>query len=92
MNFTDKFLEVDCFAYNNEESELYNAKQKESDLVRCKRLINPSRIESINEAIPLYDFREDNAIWVNITMFSGNEFIVDMPLTEFKKLLNNFNK
>lgn len=75
--------------FNVAESDLMNKQPVDSDLIAVTRNINPARIESYSETIPLNDYREDNKCWTSVVMFSGHDFIVDMTVIEFEKLLNN---
>jgi uncharacterized protein YlzI (FlbEa/FlbD family) len=87
--FTDRFMVVPIYQVNPDIEELIG---KEGDKTACVMLINPRRIESMNETIPRSDFRPDNKIWTNVTMESGDNFIVRITLEEFKNRLNSFNK
>ena len=85
MAFTDRFLKVPIYQINPDQEELTG---KEGERVACVMLMNPRRIESIHETIPRKDFRPDNKIWTNVTMESGDCFIVRMKLERFEELLN----
>ena len=81
-------LELPVIIYNNKEQEITNRHPDECELIECVRKIKPERIESYQEAIPTSDFREDNKIWTSVTMESGDNFIVNMPLAQFESLIN----
>lgn len=84
MAFTDRFISVPVFRVAPE-NEITG---KEGEMIKTKMLINPRRIESMGEAIPRKDFREDNKIWTSIVMESGDDFLVRIPLDKMEKLLN----
>lgn len=86
--FTDRFLRVPILQVSPDE-ELTG---KENDRIMAEMLLNPRRIESMNEAIPRKDFREDNKIWTSVTMESGDNFLIRMSLSKFKELLNDSTK
>jgi hypothetical protein len=86
MNTYD-FLELPIIIYNNQEQELTNKQPDECELIEAIKKVNASRIESYREAIPASDFRDNNKIWTEVVMESGEMFIVNMSLTEFEKVL-----
>jgi hypothetical protein len=81
-------LELPCITYDTYEEEITGKHRKDCQLIEICRRVDRSRIESYSEAIPLHDFREDNKIWTSVVMESGDEFIVNMPLAEFEKLVS----
>jgi len=90
--FTDRFLKVPCLMYNPDEEELMGKSYKDTQKIRTIKMINPLRIESYGEAIPVDDFYEGNKIWTCVNMQSGIDFIVTMAMDEFSKLINDFIK
>jgi hypothetical protein len=83
------FIEIPTVTYNSKEQELSNKQPDECELVELVKKVKSYSIESYREAIPSGDFREDNKIWTEITMYSGDSFIANMTLAEFEKLLTN---
>lgn len=87
--FTDRFIEFKITTFDGEA-----AKYKEP--VDCDRLenickINPFKIESHQEAIPIeLDFAEENKSCTNIIMESGENHLARMTINEFEKLLNSW--
>jgi len=83
------FVELPTIAYDPKNQELFNKRPDECDLIEVIRKVMITCIESYHEGIPVSDFREDNKIWTDVFMKSGDSFIVNMPLAEFEKLLMN---
>lgn len=81
------FIELPIIIYNGKEQEITGKQPDECGLIEAVKKIRVSRIESYQEAIPKSDFREENKIWTEVIMKSGDSFIVNMPLAEFEKLL-----
>lgn len=92
MRYTDRFIRLPCTIYNPEENELLNKSYKDSEKIEVMKIINPNRIESYGESIPVEDFREDNKVWTNVTMQSGDDFIANITIEEFETILNNHQK
>jgi len=82
--WSDDFIEVECFAYSQQESDLFNKNPDECTLISIKRYLHPLLIESFNESIPASDFHEGNKVWTDVTMRSGDQFIVNMTINDFK--------
>lgn len=89
--FTDRFIEIIVTTFDGEAA-------KYKDQVDCDRLenrckLNPFKIESYQEAIPIeLDFSEENRNCTNIIMESGDTHLARMPVAEFEKLLNAWQK
>jgi hypothetical protein len=90
--FTDRFLKVNCLVYDQTEEDMMGKSYKDNKKIPVEKMINPMRIESFGEAIPIEDFFEDNKIWTNVVMQSGIDFIVTMKMGDFSKLLNDHQK
>lgn len=84
-----KFIEIPCLTYDNASQELTGKMPDECLLIEVGRWINIERIESYRSAIPFSDFREDNQIWTEVVMESGDSFIVNMPMSDFKKYIGH---
>lgn len=82
------YLELPIITYNRKEQELTNKQPDECMLLEVFKKVRASRIESWQEAIPSSDFREDNKIWTEVVMESGDSFIVNLPCSKFEELLN----
>lgn len=81
------FIELPIIVYNGKEQQITNKQPDECELIEAIKKVKSLRIESYQQAIPASDFREDNKIWTEVVMESGESFIVNMPLFEFEKLL-----
>lgn len=81
------FIELPIIVYNGKEQEMTNKQPDECELIEVVRKVKVGHIESYEEAIPKSDFREDNKIWTEVFMESGNSFIVNLTLAEFEKVL-----
>lgn len=81
------YIELPIIIYDNKEQEITNKQPDECELIEAIKKVRASRIESYRQAIPASDFREDNKIWTEVVMESGEMFIVNMPLSEFEKVL-----
>jgi hypothetical protein len=90
--FTERFLKVPCIVYNTYEEEITGKHGKDCEMISVIKKINPTRIESYGEAVPLRDFSKENKIWTTVCMQSGDEFIVRIPIAEFEKILNEHQK
>ena len=86
-----RFIEVPCITYDNWEEDVMGKSQLDCVMIEIMKWIDPDRIESYGEAIPVKGFKENNKIWTSITMQSGDNFIVNMPLPEFKELIKLYN-
>lgn len=84
------FIEIPVIIYDDNEEEILNKRPEDCQLMEVIRKVRSSSIESYRETIPSGDFREDNKIWTEVTMDSGDYFIVNMPLSEFEKLLTAY--
>lgn len=89
MSFTDKFIKLPCLIFNPDENDLLGKSNGEGRLITVTKSINPARIESYGETVPISDFREDNKCWTRVVMFSNDDYTVDLTVGEFERLLNN---
>jgi hypothetical protein len=87
MSTAPVFIELPSLTYDSKDHERTGKEPDECELIEVVRKLDASRIESYREAIPTSDFREDNKIWTQIVTHSGDTFIINMPLSEFEKLL-----
>jgi len=85
---SNRFIEVSVLVYSSYEANILDKNPHELECIGCIRKLNPDRIESYCEAIPLNYFHEDNKCWTTVVMESGDEFIVSLPMSEFEKILN----
>ena len=83
------FIELPIVIYDGNEEEITNKQPHDCSLMEVIRKVRAKSIESYRETIPSGDFREDNKIWTEVMMESGDAFIVNMPLADFEKLLKN---
>lgn len=81
------FIELPIIVYDSKQMDITNKSADECDLMEVIKKVNASSIESYSESIPLSDFREDNKVWTDVFMKSGDTFIVNMPFDKFEKLL-----
>lgn len=88
----NRFIDVPTLLYSSYEADLLDKNPHELECINVIKKINVDRIESYGEAIPLNEFSEDNKCWTTVIMFSGNEFIIDMPMHEFDIMLKNILK
>lgn len=86
------YLELPIIIYNNNEQEITNKAPDDCELIEAIKKVKGSHIEGYQEAIPSSDFRDDNKIWTEVIMESGDRFIVNMPLAEFEVLLETHLK
>lgn len=87
-----KYIEVPVLVYSSYEADILDKNPHELQCIDCIRKINPARIESYCEAIPLNEFSEDNKCWTTVVMESGDEFIVSLPMKEFELLVFGITK
>lgn len=80
------FIELPCMLYSSRESDIMNKSPDECELIEVMKRIDIRRIESYSEAIPISDLRDDNKIWTNIVMYSGDAFLVNMTYNNFEAL------
>lgn len=83
----NRYIEVPTITYDSDTQNITGKPPDQCNLIEVTRFINPKRIESYREAIPGSDFREDNKIWTEVGMESGDSFIVNMPVSDFETLL-----
>lgn len=79
------FIEVPCITYNNWEEDIMGTRKLDCEMVEIAKWIDKTKIESYGEAIPVKEFHENNKIWTTVTMHSGEDFIVNMPLSKFRE-------
>lgn len=86
----NRYIEVPTLLYSSYEADLLDKNPHELECIDVIKKINVDRIEGYGEAIPLNEFSEDNKCWTTVIMFSGTEFIVNMPMQEFEQHLKSF--
>lgn len=85
MPLNKNFIELPCLTFDGAIQEVTGKPPDECSLIEVSRYVNIDRIESVRAAIPFSDFREDNQIWTDVVMESGDSFTVNMPFEQFKK-------
>lgn len=93
MSFTDRYIKVPAKLIDPKERELTNKNEDEYAELDIKVRINPYKIVSYRAAIPMeLEFDEGNQICTSVDIEGGNGYLVYMPIEEFEKLLNSFDK
>lgn len=77
--------------YSEKEQTITGKEPDECELMELTRMVDLNSIESYSESVPISDFREDNKIWTSVVMASGDEFIINMPFTDFDSLFRKYN-
>ena len=91
MSFTDRFICATVLIYDGAAAKYKDEKDCETIPTIVK--INPFKIESYQQSIPLnLDFSEESKTCTNVTMESGEEHLLRLPIDEFEKLLNSWQK
>lgn len=91
MSFTDRFISVMVLIYDGEAAKYKD--EKECDTIQTVVKTNPFKIESYQQSIPLNEeFCEEGKTTTNIVMESGESHLARMPIDEFEKLLNSWQK
>jgi hypothetical protein len=91
MKFTDKFIELNSTCYDNKLLDNMNGDWSKVDLLSVPIKINIEEIEYYSSAIPgRLPFDYDNYVCTNIITKSGNEYLVDMKVSDFENYLNKF--
>ncbi len=85
--FTDRFIEVPVDLYNTTEAEMIGYTE-ETKTEPSYMKINPFEIAYYR---PIED-DDDNLTQTLITFKSGDSFHITLPIEEFEKRLNNFDK
>jgi hypothetical protein len=89
--FTDRFIEITVWIYDGEAAKFKDEKECERMPTACK--INPFKIESYQQSIPIdLEFEEEGKVCTSIVMESGESHLARMTINEFEKILNAWQK
>lgn len=94
--FTDRFVRIPVNFISEEEFKdklLSDDFLDDSETLSSFIMVNPFKIQHYEPSIPQgFDIKEENAIWTNFGLETGEEFLSRITVAEFEDLLNNHNQ
>ncbi len=93
MSFTDRYIKLPIKLFNSRDKELLDKKESECDMIDVYARVNPYKIISYRPAIPEeFTYEENNQVCTQVNIEDGDGYLVYLPIEEFEKLLNSFDK